>query len=147
MIFRAFDFQADASTIASFYEQEWKIPAGPTLQNLSSNNVILQLVLIHENEIIATGGLYHKVGIHQEGNFTQDHPWLALMYVQPIYRGKGIGAQLLEELEKRARKQGFEKVCLFTRDQQGFYQRSKWILEEKLTLKDQPIFLMHKYLK
>ena len=144
MTVRPFDFAKDANTIAKFYAQEWNIPQDKTIQNLKSTNVIFQLVILIDDQIIATGGVHRKVGIHLKGDYSTKDPWLALMYVQPSHRRKGIGAQLLAEIENYSIQIGFKKLCLFTKDQQGFYLHCKWRLDEKLTLRDQLIYLMHK---
>jgi len=34
--------------------------------------------------------------------------------VDPSVRGRGVGTQIVEELRRRARREGFEKVCAFT---------------------------------
>ena len=44
--------------------------------------------------------------------------------VLPEFRGKGLGARLMEEAEARARELGAEKICLSAQVQAGgFYRR------------------------
>lgn len=103
--------------ISEWYYNEWKIPLEITKEKLSkqhSNGVRFQLVLKREEEIIATGGLYDKVSLLvMYPKFNTLNPWVALLYVHPIHRGKRYGAQLLKEIETISKKIGFHKIYLF----------------------------------
>ncbi len=50
------------------------------------------------------------------------------MYVLPAYRGSGVGSQILDELERRARERGFDAVRLDTNTRLseaiGLYERA-----------------------
>jgi amino-acid N-acetyltransferase len=59
--------------------------------------------------------------------------------VDPSVRGGGIGTQIVEELRRRARREGFEKLCAFTHAPGYFIQMGfsivphTWILEKMFT--------------
>jgi amino-acid N-acetyltransferase len=54
-------------------------------------------------------------------------------------RGNGVGAMIVEELRRRARRQGFEKLCAFTHAPAYFIQKGfsivphEWLLEKIFT--------------
>lgn len=51
-------------------------------------------------------------------------PWLASLYVHPLYRGKGIASLLIERLEKEAVDLGFKIIWLFTEDAEHLYEKN-----------------------
>jgi GNAT superfamily N-acetyltransferase len=53
-------------------------------------------------------------------------PWLASVYVDPPYRGRGIGSALAQAVVDRAALQGFPALYLFTPDRARFYERLGW---------------------
>lgn len=55
----------------------------------------------------------------------EENSWhIGRVAVLPEFRGKGIGAQLLKEAEKRVRELGGQKLCLSAQTQaEGFYQK------------------------
>ena len=59
--------------------------------------------------------------------------------VDPSARGAGVGTQIVEELRRRARREGFEKLCAFTHAPAYFIQMGfsivphTWILEKVFT--------------
>jgi len=61
------------------------------------------------------------------------------LVVDPAVRGAGVGIALVEELRRRARREGFEKLCAFTHAPSYFIQMGfsivphTWILEKVFT--------------
>ena len=59
--------------------------------------------------------------------------------VDPSVRGAGVGMRIVEELRRRARREGFEKLCAFTHAPGYFIQMGfsivphTWILEKVFT--------------
>src|SRR5437667_5439024 len=59
--------------------------------------------------------------------------------VDPSVRGAGVGTRIVEELRRRARREGFEKLCAFTHAPGYFIQMGfsivphTWILEKVFT--------------
>jgi GNAT superfamily N-acetyltransferase len=52
-------------------------------------------------------------------------PWLACLYVNEPYRGKGLAGQLLQHGLEQARLKGFPLLYLYT-DLEGFYEKKWW---------------------
>ncbi|MFD1020999.1 GNAT family N-acetyltransferase [Thalassobacillus hwangdonensis] len=52
-------------------------------------------------------------------------PWLACLYIDPAYRGKGLGAKLLEDGLNRTNEKGYDTLYLTT-DLEGYYEKYGW---------------------
>ncbi|MDF2680143.1 MAG: family N-acetyltransferase [Brevibacillus sp.] len=78
-------------------------------------------VALQDEKIIGTYAL-----IRNDLNSRQDlYPWLACLYVDPAYRGKAIGSQLLEHAIQEAAQKGFQSLYLTT-DLEGYYEKYGW---------------------
>jgi GNAT superfamily N-acetyltransferase len=53
-------------------------------------------------------------------------PWLANLYVDPRFRGRGIGSALVRAAEAEARGAGHERLYLYTPDQEALYAGLGW---------------------
>jgi N-acetylglutamate synthase-like GNAT family acetyltransferase len=53
-------------------------------------------------------------------------PWLASVYVHPMFRGQGLSAPLLDAVEQAARDKGFKEYYLFTGTAEALYAKSGW---------------------
>jgi predicted N-acetyltransferase YhbS len=53
-------------------------------------------------------------------------PWLAAVYVEPAFRGRAVGSELVRRAVRRAAELGAERVYLYTDDAQVFYERLGW---------------------
>lgn len=53
-------------------------------------------------------------------------PWLASLYVHPDFRRQGIATRLISEIEKTAKRLGFDQLYLFTEDRKDFYKKLGW---------------------
>lgn len=74
-------------------------------------------------------------------------PWLASLVVHPNYRRQGIGAFLVEEIERRAKEMGYPKLYLFTTYKAAWYAKLGWQVFEKTTFKSFPVTVMEKALE
>jgi GNAT superfamily N-acetyltransferase len=52
-------------------------------------------------------------------------PWLACLYTEPDYRGKGIAGMLLNHGLEQTKAMGYPKLYLYT-DLEGFYEKKGW---------------------
>ncbi|MDM5336330.1 GNAT family N-acetyltransferase [Fictibacillus enclensis] len=74
-----------------------------------------------DDQIVGTVAL-----LRNDLNSRQDlTPWLACLYVSPGYRGKGLGAQLLDHAVKETRRKEYPHLYLAT-DLQNYYERYGW---------------------
>jgi len=69
-------------------------------------------------------------------------PWLAGVYVAPVFRNKGIGSDLVRHVMGKAQNAGVESLYLFTPDKENFYQRLGWSLLAKDVYHKYPVTVM-----
>ncbi len=69
-------------------------------------------------------------------------PWLASVYVAVQHRRQGIGGRLVQRVVEEAGRLNFEKLYLFTLDQEHFYEELGWILVERSQYNGFPIAIM-----
>ena len=63
---------------------------------------------------------------------TDVSPWLASVFVHPQFRGRGIGASLVEKICQVATHLGITRLYLVTTDKEGWYLSLGWTrLEER----------------
>ncbi|MGE0652464.1 MAG: GNAT family N-acetyltransferase [Alphaproteobacteria bacterium] len=53
-------------------------------------------------------------------------PWVANLYVDPAFRGRGVGSALVRAAEDAARAAGHARIFLYTPDQERMYTRLGW---------------------
>lgn len=53
-------------------------------------------------------------------------PWIGAVYVDPPYRSRKIGRLLLEKIFEDARKEGFEKIHIWTHEAKNWYSKMGW---------------------
>ncbi len=53
------------------------------------------------------------------------YPWMADLYVPPEHRGKGIGSSLQDFVLAEAKRQGFDRIYLYT-PLKGYYEKKGW---------------------
>lgn len=136
--------------IASWYLKEWNIPIETTTKQLSSfvidnGNVPFQILMLLNNEPIATGGIYNHVGLlYREPRFKIYTPWLALVYTTPENRNKGYGVLLCKKIEALSKEIGLKEIFLFTHTAESLYKRLSWQQVERIELNGKNIVVMKK---
>ncbi len=145
------DDQQLIELIADWYLQEWNIAKVQTIQKLASfptDSIPLQILMTIDDLAIATGGIYHYVGLLDiESRFRIYRPWLALVYTIPAYRNLGYGALLCLKIQDVAKDLGLKEIFLFTHTAENLYKRLDWQELERLTLNDREIIVMKKKLE
>lgn len=138
------------SLIADWYFDEWNIDKTVTIERLSNfpnNGTPFQQVMTMDGSPIATGGVYHHVGLLDAvPRLKEFEPWLALVYTMPEHRGKGYGALLCEEIQSRTKTLGTKNLYLFTHTAESLYKRLGWEQLERIALKGKDIAIMKKEL-
>jgi GNAT superfamily N-acetyltransferase len=73
-------------------------------------------------------------------------PWLGGVFVRREFRGRGIASALCRAVEARARALRFERLYLFTSDQESLYHRLGWEPMERVAWRGRACQLMIKNL-
>lgn len=152
-------FQVDASRALAWALDQW----GDRLPNYTRQNWVdfyahsaksdydlwqgngQELVFLakRDDELVATIGL---VDFDELEEFRHLKPWIAAFIVNPEMRGQGIGGQVLELLEEKARSLGIEILHLWTEDQSAFYSNRGYQRLATSRFGDLDIEVMHKRL-
>ena len=136
--------------ISNWYLDEWKIPIDYThqrLTNIPNNDVIFQLILLKDDEPIATGGLYNKVSLlNVHPKFKKFSPWIALLYTTKKKRNLGFGELLLRKIEDTSKEIGFKLIYLHTFTAEKLYLKNNWKPIERVPYKDHVTVVMKKEL-
>ena len=147
------DFHVISSTeshliqlVASWYEEEWSIPEAKTSEMIGHrDDKLFHALLTINGEPVATGGIHRNVSVFAiDASLKGYEYWLALVYVRPEFRGKGIGNILCAQLEQEALKRKIEKLHLFTHTAESFYRNQHWQLTKRIFYQDRDIAVMEK---
>ncbi len=136
--------------LATWYFEEWGIQKERTiarLANIPNHDVLVQLVLKVGNRIVATGGLHHNTGLTLIfPKYKALSPWIAQLYTDKPYRGKGYGSLLLKMLEEFALKSGISQVYLFTSTAEKIYKKRGYKQIERVKYRNAENVVMEKNL-
>jgi hypothetical protein len=136
--------------IAGWYLQEWKIDTEKTINKLSNfpiNGTPFQIIMMLNNTPIATGGIYHHVGLLDiEPKFKAFGPWLALVFTTNENRNQGYGALLCQKIQQISNEFGLNEIFLFTHAAETLYRRLEWQQLERINLRGRDIVVMKKEL-
>lgn len=69
-------------------------------------------------------------------------PWVAAVFVAPLYRGRGIGQALVRSVVECAHRMGFERVYLYTDSGVEWYIRMGWEVVRTTMLREIPVTVM-----
>lgn len=137
--------------LAAWFYREWShLHPGKTEQDIlrlistrvNRDRIPLTLVAFKQRELIGSVSL--KVNdLDIRPDLT---PWLAALYVKEGWRGRGIGSQLVEAIEKKSVALGVRVLYLFTPESESFYTKRGWQVMERLKHHNTPITLMNKIL-
>ncbi len=92
-------------------------------ERLHDDRVPLTLVALDDAMPVGTVSLFER-DLDEWDDLT---PWLAALYVDAQYRGKGVGAQLVEQLRRVAAALGFGRLYLQAQDAREFYVSRGWL--------------------
>lgn len=71
-------------------------------------------------------------------------PWLASVFVHPQWRGRGIGAALVEKICQIATQLGVPRLHLVTTDKEGWYLSLGWTSQEQRIVGGETFTVMYK---
>ncbi|NIM94615.1 MAG: GNAT family N-acetyltransferase [Anaerolineales bacterium] len=130
------DYPALTSRLASWFYEEWgrRQPNNSVekiekvlRQRMNRDELPLCLVAFLGSELVGTASLiFHEMETHP-----QHEHWLASVYIQETYRGRGLGSQLIKITLEEAHKLGIPDLYLYTHSHENYYARLGWIPVER----------------
>ena len=136
-------------TLARWFYEEWAyLHPDRTLEDVqklleertNKEKIPVGLVALEGKELLGTVCLkVHDMDIRLELT-----PWLAGLYVAAPRRKQGIGAMLVEAIEKKARELGVQTLYLYTPESEAFYARLGWRVKERTEYHGYPVSIMEK---
>ena len=124
------DVPSYLSTLAAWHFEEWNyMSANSSLAGwVEKMKVYLEPEFIPTTFVALDNELLGSAAIVQNDMDTRMElgPWLASVYVEPMFRKRGMGSRLVHHVMSQARKNGIKKLYLFTPDQEEFYKGLGW---------------------
>lgn len=77
---------------------------------------------------------------------TEPGPWLAAVYVNPRYRGRGAGSEIVNTLLDHAFSLGYREIFGYTETKLGWYESMGWEFLRNATLKDHNVSVIRRRL-
>lgn len=144
------DDKKSIELIAEWYQREWNIAPQATIQKISNypaEGVPFQILMTIDSLPVATGGLYHHVGLlDYEPKYKIYGPWLALVYTTLENRNKGYGVLLCEKIQEISKGLGLKEIFLYTFTAEALYKRIGWEPLERVNYRDRDAVVMKKEL-
>jgi GNAT superfamily N-acetyltransferase len=133
--------------LAQWHHEEWGYlnPDRPIEQYIARLHSHLGRKRIPTTFVALSGGILvgssslvaYDMDIHMDLS-----PWLASLYVSPIYRSRGVGSALVHRVIKEAEALDVETLYLFTPDREGFYIRLGWSTFERTEYRGYEVAIM-----
>lgn len=124
------------ATLAEWHHQQWASlnPGGSVatriekMQSYLGDELVPSTFIAKADELIGSAAIISS-DMDSRPELT---PWLASVFVAPVYRDQGIGSCLVRHIMQTAKNNGINTLYLFTPDQVPFYQRLGWqILDQE----------------
>ena len=125
------DHMGSVPLLANWHHEEFSYlnPQKTIEQRLTNLNnsagyggIPLTVVGMFGDAVVGCASLVHNdMDTHEELS-----PWLASVYVDPEYRGKGLGSALVERIVKEATESKVKDLYLYTTDRESLYSRLGW---------------------
>ncbi len=97
-------------------------------------------VLLEEGVPVGMASLVHH-DLEERPELT---PWLAGVYVDPAFRGRGYGVRVVRQVEAAAREAGVGTLWLYTGTAAGLYRRLGWEDHEAIIRPKGPAVIMRR---
>lgn len=126
------DLPAAMPLVASWQHEEWgHLQPGDTLRkreerlraHLGGAGIPLTLLGLVDNTPAGCAWLVAEE-LPDHADLT---PWLSSMFVDPRYRGRGVGTALTRAVERKAFDLGWSRLYLCTWTASSFYERLGWM--------------------
>jgi GNAT superfamily N-acetyltransferase len=145
------DYPEAIPVIRRWFEREWAAyygPGGPgdaaqdLLAYASRGTLPVGLIAFDDDQLCGIAALKaHSLSTH-----THLSPWAAAGLVLPPFRGRGIGASLLQALEEVARGFGYATIYCGTATAIGLLERHGWQFMERVRYDGEEVSIYHKAL-
>lgn len=139
-------------TLAAWHHQEWaSLNPGQSLQQrIDKMQCYLGDALIPSTFIAKDND--HLIGSaaiveHDMDNKPELSPWLASVFIDPIYRRKGVGTSLILHVMNKAKEAGIKTLYLFTSNEEAFYKKLAWSTISNELYLDKTVTIMKIMLK
>ncbi len=135
-----------AQQVGRWIDSEWRrLPVHDYLEAVARGEpweALLPRVLIAERQgtVVGTASLL-EADIETRPDLD---PWLGCIYVHPEYRRQGIGALLVERVERMAESLGIRSLRLFTSTSRELYERGEWSVVERAEYEGESVVIMEK---
>ncbi|MCB2299285.1 GNAT family N-acetyltransferase [Clostridium tagluense] len=91
------------------------------LHNRRKDSIPITLIAVEDNICLGTITLFEN-----DLKTMQLTPWLGALYVNSIFRGRGIAKELMNQLELFTKKLGFKDIYLRTEHTADYYRKLGW---------------------
>ena len=144
-------FQVWIPIIAKWIHEEWSY-AFPALTlteiqrglfgRMNETEMPITLIAHDERGVLGTASLKAK----DMDSVPELTPWLSAVYINPEYRGQGVGKALISEIEKLARAAGHPKLYAFNPISQGVFEKMGWKVLETIRVAGRDVGILVKNL-
>lgn len=140
------------SELADFHFAEWSyLNPGETLEgkaeyirsNCGRNGVPSFVIAVEGTELMGSASLI----AHDMDNRPDLTPWLADVYVKPMFRRQGIATALIRRIETEAKSAGIARLFLYTPDAAELYRHLGWSMFEKCRYRGVDVDIMTKIIQ
>ncbi|MCI5058709.1 MAG: GNAT family N-acetyltransferase [Flavobacteriales bacterium] len=135
--------------LSSWYLKEWGISRERLNLFMAKEHgrVIEHYMLFQNEELIAAGGLFKKVGIHDfYPDYAKYGPWVGLVYVEPFWRNQGLASKIMDRIELKAKERNDENIFLHTNSAVKLYERRGYVKHSVIDYHKQDYHIMSKKL-
>lgn len=113
-----------AQAAISYFQERWATPeSAPVYEDCIMSSLTASAPLPHWYLLLDGDRIAGGAGLITNDFISRMdlYPWLCALYIEPEYRGRALGALLLERAKSDAAAGGFEKLYLCT-DHIGYYE-------------------------
>ncbi len=116
-----------AAEFPSFDHADWSAFYAPWVER-DEVRLPIMLAATSNGEIVGAVAIVDRDDLEDVDEYS---PWIAALIVDPELRGHGTGSLLLSAALERCRREGIDRVYLWTHDQADWYRRLGWTEERR----------------
>ncbi|MBK9205298.1 MAG: GNAT family N-acetyltransferase [Candidatus Obscuribacter sp.] len=144
--------QAYADYASTSDPEFWQQYQDSTEQTLLYDDAVLRLVALGGDEIVGTVLLCPPYQMSMGDTVvTNPYPEMRLLAVLPGHRDSGIGAQIINDCERRTRDDGYSAITLHTtvlmQTAKAMYERRGYVRYPEIDFEPVPGFVVWGYIK